>query len=84
MSALLVFVMSCYGLAILLSLVIGFTGGHESPLIEIAYLSMFLPAAAVVLVNRTRNEPPRVHWTSFPMRYFPIALFLIPGVLHAV
>ena len=84
MSGILVFVMSCYGLAILLSLVIGFTGGHESPLIGMAYLSMFLPAAAVVLVNRTRNEPPRVHWTSFPMRYFPIALFLIPGVLHAV
>jgi membrane protease YdiL (CAAX protease family) len=84
MSAILVFVISCYGMAILLSLVIGFTGGHEGPLIRLAYLSMVLPAAGVVLVSATRNEPPRVHWTSFPMRYFPIALFLIPSVLHAV
>ena len=84
MSAILVFVGACYGLSIALSLVIGLTGGHESSLISLAYLSMFLPAAGVVFVSATRNEPPRIHWTSFPMKYVPIALFLIPGLLHAV
>lgn len=84
MSAILVFVVACYGLSIALSLVIGLTGGHESSLISLAYLSMFLPAAGVVFVSATRNEPPRIHWTSFPMKYVPIALFLIPGLLHAV
>jgi membrane protease YdiL (CAAX protease family) len=29
------------------------------------------------------NEPPRVSWDCFPLRYLPAALFLIPGVLHA-
>ena len=30
------------------------------------------------------NEPPRVSWDCFPLRYLPIALFLIPAVQHAV
>jgi membrane protease YdiL (CAAX protease family) len=84
MSAILIFVATCYGLSSALSLVIGLSGGRHSALIGLAYLSMFLPAAAVVIVRATRNEPPRVRWTSLPLRYLPVALFLIPGVLHAV
>ncbi len=84
MSSVFVFVVACYGLSIALSLVIGFTGGHKSALIGLAYLSMFLPAAAVVFVSATRNESARIHWTFFPVKYVPIVLFLIPGLLHAV
>jgi len=84
MSAILIFVATCYGLSIALSLVIGLTGGHKSALIGMSYLAMLLPAVALALVRVTRNEPVRIHWTRFPARYLPIALLLIPGLLHAV
>jgi len=84
MNAILVFVAAAYALSIALSLAIGLTGGHDSALIGLAYLSMFLPAVAVLIVNSARKEPPRIRWDSFPLWYLPVALFLIPGVLHAV
>jgi hypothetical protein len=40
MNGILVFVATAYALSIALSLVIGITGGHESALIGLAYLSM--------------------------------------------
>lgn len=82
MKPILVFVATAYALSIALSLVVGLTGGHESALIGLAYLSMFLPAVSVVIVSATMNEPPRVRWNHFPPRYLPIALFLIPVVQH--
>ena len=45
---------------------------------------MFLPSVSVLIVNLAMNEPPRIRWDHFPLRYLPVALFLIPGVLHAV
>jgi membrane protease YdiL (CAAX protease family) len=84
MKPILVFVATAYAFSIALSLVVGLTGGHNSPLIGLAYLSMFLPAVAVSIVNSPMNEPPRVRWDHFPLKYLPVALFLIPGVLHAV
>ena len=84
MKAILVFVATAYALSIALSLVIGFTGGHQSPLIALGYLSMFLPAVSVLIVSVTMKEPLRIRWDRLPLRYLPVALFLIPGVLHAV
>src|SRR6185312_4039351 len=75
---------TAYGLAIALSLVIGLTGGHSSALIGLAYLSMFLPALSVLIVNLAMHDPPSISWVRFPLRYLPVALFLMPGVLHAV
>jgi len=83
MNVILVFVATAYALSIALSLVVGLTGGHESALIGLAYLSMFLPAVAVLIARAAMNEAPRVHWDYFPLTYLPVALFLIPGVLHA-
>ena len=87
MSAILVYDRGCcYAMSIATStLVVGFTGGHESAFIGLAYLSsMFLPAVSVLIVGVLMNEAPRVSWGRFPLRYLPVALFLIPGVLHAV
>ena len=85
MNAIVVFVAATYSLSIVLSLVVGLTGGHESTLAGLAYVSStFLPAVAVLIVTATLNEQPRVRWDNFPLRYLPVALFLIPGVLHAV
>ena len=80
----LAFIVIAYALSVALSLLIGLTGGHESALIPLSYLSMFLPALAVLFVTLVMNEAPHVRWNSFPIRFLPLALFLIPGVLHAV
>jgi membrane protease YdiL (CAAX protease family) len=84
MKAIVAFIGTAYGLSIALSLVIGLTGGHESKLIGLAYLSMFLPALSVLTVNLVMNEAPHLRWDEFPVRWLPVALFLIPAVLHAV
>jgi membrane protease YdiL (CAAX protease family) len=80
---LLTFVAIAYALSIALSLVVGLTGGYQSPLIGLRYLSMFLPAIAVLIVSLTMNEQPHHDTNPFPWRYVPVALFLIPAVLHA-
>jgi membrane protease YdiL (CAAX protease family) len=80
----LAFIGMAYGLSVALSLLIGLTGRHESALLPLSYLSMLLPAIAVLFVTWVMNEPPRIRWNSFPMRFLPAALFLIPGVLHSV
>lgn len=82
--AILAYVAAAYGLSIALSLIVGLTGGYQSGLIGLKYLSMFLPAIAVLLVNTAMREGRRVDWDRFPLRYLPAALFLIPGVVHAV
>jgi uncharacterized protein len=84
MDAIVAFVTTAYGLSVALSLVVGLTGGHESSLIGLGYLSMFLPAVSVLAVNFAMHEPPCLRWDRFPPRYLPVALFLIPGVFHAV
>jgi CAAX protease family protein len=84
MKAIVAFVATAYGLSVVLSLVVGLTGGHESSLIGLGYLSMFLPAVSVLVVNFAMHEPPRLRWDRFPPRYLPVAFFLIPGVFHAV
>jgi membrane protease YdiL (CAAX protease family) len=84
MSAIVVFVATTYSLSIGLSLVVGLAGGDDSAFRGLAYVSStFLPAVAVVIVAATLNEGPRMRWDNLPLRYVPVALFLIPGTLHA-
>jgi hypothetical protein len=45
---------------------------------------VFLPAVAVLIVNLATHEPPELHWDVFPLKWLPLALFLIPAVLHTV
>jgi membrane protease YdiL (CAAX protease family) len=84
MKAIVVFTAITYALAIALSFLIGLTGGHESEFIDLAYLSMFVPAIAVLIVNLVFHEALRVQWDRFPLKWLPVALFLIPVILHAV
>jgi membrane protease YdiL (CAAX protease family) len=83
MKAIVAFIAITYALAIALSVLIGLSGGHESKFIDLAYLSMFLPAIAVLIVNLVFHEAPRVQWDHFPLKWLPVALFLIPVILHA-
>jgi len=84
MSAISAFVAIAYTASIALSLIVGLTGGYESPLIGLRYLSMFLPAFSVLIVSTKLNEHSRADWQRFPLKYLPVAVFLIPGVLHLV
>lgn len=84
MHAILVFIAISYGLSIALSVIVGITGGHNSALIWLGYLSMFLPAAAVLITSVAMKQAPRIRWDRFRLKYLPVALFLIPGILHAV
>jgi membrane protease YdiL (CAAX protease family) len=84
MRAIAAFIATAYALSIALSLLIGFTGGHDSPLIGLGYLSMILPALAVLIVRAALHEGPRICWERFPLRYLPVALFLMPVTMHAV
>jgi membrane protease YdiL (CAAX protease family) len=77
------FVALAYGLSIALSLTVGLSGGYSGPLIGLRWVSMFLPAIAVLVVAVTTNEKPVIR-SQIPLPYLPIAILLIPLVLHAV
>src|SRR6478736_583893 len=84
MKAILTFIAITFGLSIALGLLIGLTGGQSSPYINLGFASMFIPAVAVFIVRATMNEGPEINWNRFPIRYLPVALLLIPVVMHAV
>ena len=78
-----VFVAITYALSIALSLVIGLTGGCQSRLIGLAFVSMLIPAIAVVIVDLAMDEKIASGWNRLPLAYMPVALLLIPLVMHA-
>ncbi|MCU1329267.1 MAG: putative abortive infection protein [Bryobacterales bacterium] len=84
MTAILIFVTINCLLSVALSLAVGLTGGFSGSVAGLAYVAMFVPAVAVLIVRSTMNEQPFVRWNRFPLKYLPAALFLIPGVLHIV
>ncbi len=45
------FVAVAYAMSVALSLIIGLTGGYRSPFIGLQFLSMFIPALAVLSVR---------------------------------
>jgi len=81
--AICVFVAIAYALSIALSLVVGLTGGHDSPLIGLGFLSMVIPTVAMLIVRFSMSEYLKIDWTRFPLKYLPPALFLMPVVMHA-
>src|SRR5260370_32137540 len=81
--AVLVFIAIAYTLSIALSLVIGLAGGYRSRWIGLGYLSMLLPAVSVLTTNAVVRDRGRgIGWDRFPLKYVPLALFLIPVPLH--
>jgi uncharacterized protein len=82
--AVVVFVAIAYALSIGFSLAVSLSGGHHSPLVALSVITMFFPAAAVLAVMVAMNEPARIKWRVFPVRYLPLALLMIPAVMHTV
>jgi uncharacterized protein len=82
--AVLVFGAIAYTLSIALSLFIGLSGGYRSRWIGLGYISMLLPAVSVLIANAVLRDKHRViGWDRFPLQYLPLALFLMPLVMHA-
>ena len=82
---LLSFIAITYSLSITLSLVIGLTGGHESKFIWMRFASMPIPAVAVLIMNTVFKAPVEEQgWNKFPIRWIPLAVFLMPVVIHIV
>jgi len=77
-----VFVALAYALSIALSLIVGLTGGHQSQFIGLQFLSMFIPVVAVLLVNSATNEKLEIDWNRLSLKYIPLALLLLPVVMH--
>lgn len=83
--AIFLFVGTACALAIALSLVIGLTGGYQSRLIGLGYLSMLIPSLAVLITaSMTGEKVSSAGWDHLPPRYLPLALLLMPVVLHVV
>lgn len=82
MKAIITYLGIVFALSIALSLLVGLTGGPDSPVFGLAYLSMFLPAIAVSIVYVVLKQAPVIGWHRFPLRDLPLALFLMPAVLH--
>ena len=84
-SQLISFIAITFSLSILLSLIVGLTGGHESRFIWLQFAAMPIPALAVLIMNSVFKAPViETNWVWFPLRWLPLALFLMPVVIHMV
>ena len=82
---LIAYIAVAYVLSIAFSVAVGVTGGGESPLaFPLGMAAMFAPAVAVAVVVIGLNARPPLGWNRFPPRYLPLALLLMPVVMHVV
>ena len=78
------FISIAYAQSLVISLVVGLTGGPRSRWVGLGYLAMLIPALSVLFANEVAGDHSKpIGWDRFPLRYLPIALFLMPLVLHA-
>ncbi|MCW5912842.1 MAG: CPBP family intramembrane metalloprotease [Cyclobacteriaceae bacterium] len=82
---LIYFLLLNFALGILISLIVMRTGGHDSEYIGIGYVSMFIPAISVLIMKLFfKAEVGTIDWNKFPIKWVPVALFLIPLAIHAI
>jgi hypothetical protein len=82
--SILLYIAMAYAQSLALSLMIGLTGGYQSRWIGLGYLSMLIPAITVQIAKTVmREKQGSIGWRGFPLRYLPLALFLMPFIMHA-
>jgi membrane protease YdiL (CAAX protease family) len=81
--AVVAFIAVVYALAVAFSLLVGLSGGYQSAFAGIGFATMFVPTIAVILVHSMTHGTLLIDWSRFPVRFLPLALFLIPVTLHA-
>jgi membrane protease YdiL (CAAX protease family) len=72
-----------FAFGVALSLIVGVTGGYRSPFIGLRFFSMFIPAVAVLGVRSLTRTAVDIEWHRVSWTYVPVALLLLPFVLHA-
>ncbi|MBX3255382.1 MAG: CPBP family intramembrane metalloprotease [Chitinophagaceae bacterium] len=80
----LVFIAITFSLSILLSLFIGFTGGHDSKFIWLQFASMPIPAITVLIMTNLFKAPvlKEIKWNKLPVYWLVLALLLMPVTIH--
>ena len=82
---LITFLIITYSLSILLSVIVGATGGSKSKLLNLAFAAFFIPAIAVLVMQFGFDEAiPDAGWDKFPVLWLPVALFLMPLAIHII
>jgi membrane protease YdiL (CAAX protease family) len=82
---LLIFIAITFSLSILLSLIIGLTGGHESKFIWLQFASMPIPAIATLIMTNLFNAPVKeITWNKLPVYWLVLALLLMPMTIHII
>lgn len=79
-----VFLIVAFTGSIVLSLLIGLTGGQESSLAWLAPLSMLLPALAVLVARVASGARLDIEWDRLPLSWLAVALFALPLAIHAL
>src|SRR5690348_2201608 len=74
-----VFIGITYALAIATGLAVKLTGKNG-----LGYFSMVIPALAVLVISIAIGDGLRIDWKRFPLSWAPVALLLIPVLLHSV
>jgi membrane protease YdiL (CAAX protease family) len=70
-------------LAIAFAFATSVTGGPHGPLGAAGFVTMLIPALSAAILRAATGEDTRIDWSRLPRRYLPVALFLIPAVMHA-
>jgi membrane protease YdiL (CAAX protease family) len=84
-NSLLLFIVITFSLSVLLSLFIGFTGGHESKFIWLRFSSMPIPAIAVLIMKNLFKAPVQeIEWNKLPICWLVLALLLMPVTINIV
>src|SRR5690242_18356323 len=81
----LAFIAIAFSLSILLSLFIGLTGRHESKFIWLQFVSMPIPAIAVLIMTNLFKAPVKeIKWNKLPVYWLALALLLMPVTIHII
>ena len=78
------FVVVAYVLASALAVVFWSAGPAQGVTAALPFASMFLPTIAVLIVKGLKNEAAEIDWNRLPLRYVPLALFLVPVTIHVI
>lgn len=80
------FLLIAFGGSLALSLFVALTGGGSSAFVgKLGPLAMLLPALGVLCVRVVfQARVPDAGWRRFPIRWLPVALFVLPAAIHAV
>jgi len=79
----LAFTATVFTLAVAFSVAVRATGGPRSPILDIGFATMLLPAFVCYLLRVFADEGTRIDWSRLPISYVPVALLLMPIVMHA-